>query len=167
MEAEALAILSAALRYIPGLRENPRTAAAKRWLPWLCAFSGARVREMGQLRRQDLQREGELWVLRITPEAGTVKTDEARHFVLHKQLIDLGFPAFVQASPEGPLFVTPGKSGDVLGPLAGLLNRNARIRSPHRARPQRSAKPRMATPFHDHFANQLPCLQRDHGSCRP
>ncbi|AWN38927.1 DUF6538 domain-containing protein [Methylobacterium radiodurans] len=123
VEAEAHAILSAALHYVPGPREDARTAAAKRWLPWLCAFSGARVGEMGQLRRQDLRREGDLWVLHITPEAGTVKTDEAREVVLHQQLIKLGFPAFVQASAEGPLFLTPGKGGDVLGPLAGLLNR--------------------------------------------
>jgi hypothetical protein len=78
VETEAQAILSAALHYAPGPREHARTAAAKRWVPWLCAFSGARVGEMAQLRRQDIRREGELWVLRITPEAGTVKTGEAR-----------------------------------------------------------------------------------------
>jgi integrase len=122
-EAEAQAILSAAIHYVPGPKESTRTAAAKRWLPWLCAFSGARVGEMGQLRRQDLRREGDLWVLRITPEAGTVKNDEAREIILHQQLIELGFPAFVEASAEGPLFLTPGEGGDVLGPLAGLLNR--------------------------------------------
>ena len=77
----------------------------------------------GQLRRQDIRREGELWVIHITPEAGTVKTDEAREVVLHHQLVELGFPAFVADSREGPLFLTPGKGGDVLGPLSGLLNR--------------------------------------------
>ena len=34
-------------------------------------------------------------VIRITPEAGTVKTDEARDVVLHPHLIELGFPEFV------------------------------------------------------------------------
>ena len=123
VESEAYAILAAALHYVPGEREDARTAAAKRWLPWLCAFSGARIGEMGQLRRQDIRREGELWVIHITPEAGTVKTDEAREVVLHHQLVELGFPAFVADSREGPLFLTPGKGGDVLGPLSGLLNR--------------------------------------------
>ena len=123
VETEAYAILSAALHYVPGQRENVRTATAKRWVPWLCAFSGARVGEIGQLRRQDLRREGDLWVLRITPEAGTVKTDEVRDVVLHPQILELGFLAFVEASSEGPLFLTPGIGGDVLGPLAGLLNR--------------------------------------------
>lgn len=123
VEAEAYAILSGALHYVSGKREGSGTAAAKRWLPWLCAFSGARVGEVAQLRRQDLRHEGGLWVINITPEAGTVKNDEARDIVLHKQLIELGFPAFVKASAEGHLFLKPGKEGDVLGPLQALKNR--------------------------------------------
>lgn len=123
IESEATAILSAALAYEPGLRELPGTAAAKRWIPWLCAFSGARVGEIAQLRRQDIRREGDFWVIRVTPEAGTVKTNQARDVVLHPQLIELGFTRFVEASAEGPLFLMPAKDGDVLGPLAGLLNR--------------------------------------------
>ena len=123
VEAEAYAILSAALYYVPGKREGAGTAAAKRWLPWLCAFSGARVGEMAQLRRQDLRRDGDLWVINITPKAGTVKNDEARDIVLHQQLVELGFPAFVEASAEGHLFIKLGKEGDVLGPLQALKNR--------------------------------------------
>lgn len=42
--------------------------------------------------------------------------NEAREVVLHPQVVELGFPAFVEALPEGPLFLTPAKSGDVLGP---------------------------------------------------
>lgn len=123
VEAEAYAILSAALHYVSGKREGAGTASAKRWLPWLCAFSGARVGEMAQLRRQDLRREGDIWVINITPDAGTVKNNEARDIVLHNQLIELGFPAFVKASPEGHLFLKLGKGGDVLGPLQALKNR--------------------------------------------
>ncbi|RLQ84844.1 DUF6538 domain-containing protein [Notoacmeibacter ruber] len=120
---EANAILSAALNYEPIPRELPSTAAAKHWIPWLCAFSGARVGEIGQLRRQDIRFENGFWVLRITPDAGTVKTNQARDIVLHPQLIDLGFHLFVEAAQPGPLFVVPGKNGDVAGPLSGLLNR--------------------------------------------
>jgi integrase len=54
---EARAILAAALNYGPG-SERPCTAFAKRWVPWLCAFTGARVGELAQLRREDLRREG-------------------------------------------------------------------------------------------------------------
>lgn len=123
VEAEAHAILSASLAYVPSSREQPVTAAAKRWIPWLCAFSGARVGEIAQLRRQDIRRESEWWVFRITPEAGTVKTNQARDIVLHPQLVHLGFPEFVEASAQGHLFLMPAEDGDVLGPLAGLLNR--------------------------------------------
>jgi integrase len=124
-DAEARAILKAALSYPGGKGEQPRTAAAKRWVPWLCAYTGARVGEVAQLRKQDLRREGRLWVLSITPEAGTVKTNEARDVVLHGHLVELGFPAFVQAAAPGHLFVKPDASGNVLGALRGLKNRLA------------------------------------------
>lgn len=123
-EEEAIAILSAASRLKPG-RERPCTFAAKRWVPWLCAYTGARVGELAQLRKQDVSRSGEHWVIRVTPEAGTVKTNEARTIVLHPHLIDLGFHAFVQAAPPGHLFLKLGKNGDVLAPLKGLTNRLA------------------------------------------
>ena len=64
-------------------------------------------------------------MIRLTPEAGTIKTNEARTVVLHAHLIELGFPAFVEAAPPGHLFLKPSKSGDVLGPLQGLKNRLA------------------------------------------
>lgn len=123
-DAEAQALLQAALAYQPG-KEHPKTAAAKRWIPWLCAFTGARLGEIGQLRRQDIQQIDGEWVICITPEAGTVKTGDARQVVLHPQLIDLGFVRFSEACPEGPLFLTSRPSGDVLGPLQGLKNRIA------------------------------------------
>ncbi|MBB3952352.1 DUF6538 domain-containing protein [Aureimonas jatrophae] len=121
-DAEAIAILQAASTFELG-RENARTGAAKRWVPWLCAFTGARLGEIAQLRKEDVtQRDGH-WVVRITPEAGTVKTNEAREVVLHYQLQQLGFPTFIEQAPKGHLFITVGKEGDVLGPLQGLKNR--------------------------------------------
>jgi integrase len=123
-EAEAKAILAAALAHKQG-KESSRTSAAKRWVPWLCAFTGARVGEVAQLRKEDVTQRDEHWVIRITPEAGTVKTNEAREVVLHRQLVSLGFPEFVQASAEGHLFVTPATDGDVLGSLQSVKNRLA------------------------------------------
>jgi integrase len=123
-DAEANAILKAALEHQSG-QENPKTTAAKRWVPWLCAFTGARVGEVAQLRKEDVTERDGHWIIRITPEAGTVKTNEAREVAVHPQLVDLGFPAFVQQSSRGPLFLIPGKGGEVLGPLQGLKNRLA------------------------------------------
>jgi integrase len=121
-DAEAKAILKAALAHASG-RESPRTSAAKRWVPWLCALTGARVGEIAQLRKADVAERDGHWVMRITPEAGTVKTNEAREIVLHPQLVSLGFSEFVAASSDGHLFLTPAVSGDVLGPLQGIINR--------------------------------------------
>ena len=45
--------------------------------------------------------------------------------MLHPQLVEQGFPAFVQGAGEGHLFLTPAKDGDVLGPLQGVKNRLA------------------------------------------
>jgi integrase len=118
-EEEARAILSAASK-VDG---EGRTDAARRWVPWLAAYTGARVGELAQLRKQDVTREGDHWVLLLTPEAGTIKTNEARKVVAHPHLIELGFPEFVTSAPAGHLFLKPSKSGDVLGPLQGLKNR--------------------------------------------
>ncbi|WP_311276831.1 DUF6538 domain-containing protein [Methylobacterium sp. WCS2018Hpa-22] len=123
-DLEAIALLKAALLY-ENARESNLTAAAKRWVPWLCAFTGARVGEIAQLRREDVRLEGDYWLIRITPEAGTQKTDEAREVVLHPQLVALGFPEFCGQSSEGHLFLQRAKNGDVLGPLQGLKNRLA------------------------------------------
>ena len=87
---------------------------------------------MVQLRKQDLRQVGELWVLRITPEAGTVKNNEAREVVLHPHLVTQGFPEFVQGAKlpplttqKGYLFLRPAKDGDALGPLHGVKNKLA------------------------------------------
>ena len=53
------------------------SAAARRWVPWLCAYTGARVGEITQLRRADIAEQEGVNVINITPEAGTVKTGKA------------------------------------------------------------------------------------------
>lgn len=122
---EAQAILKAADAHQQG-SERPKTFAAKRWVPWLCAYTGARVGEVAQLRKEDVRKVGKHWVIHITPDAGTVKTDQARDVVLHEHLVAKGFPEFAQGCKEGHLFLTPAKkTGDVLGPLQGVKNRLA------------------------------------------
>ncbi|WP_238542202.1 site-specific integrase [Sphingomonas sp. PAMC 26621] len=106
---EARAILTATL--IPaGSRMAPGHALARRWIPWLCAYSGARVNEISQLRKEDVQFVDGVWVLRITPEAGTVKGKAARLVPLHSHIIEQGFLAVVQRRAEGPLFFDPSRT---------------------------------------------------------
>jgi len=123
---EAEAILTAALN-LSRAQEKPKTFAAKRWVPWLCAYTGARVGELAQLRKEDIRHDGAHWIATITPEAGTVKTNEARDVVLHDHLEELGFMAFVKDATAGHLFLTPSASGAVLGPWRGVKNRIAEL----------------------------------------
>jgi integrase len=45
--------------------------------------------------------------LRLTPEAGTIKTGAARVVPVHEHLIEQGFLAFVKTAGKGPLFYNP------------------------------------------------------------
>jgi hypothetical protein len=67
---EASIILQAAVQV--EVRPGQPWDAARRWVPWLCAYTGARVGEVTQLRAQDIDDVRK--TVRITPEAGTVKT---------------------------------------------------------------------------------------------
>lgn len=117
-DKEATAILIAARDYVPSVTDNaattelPQTVAAKRWAPALCAFSGARVTEITQLRKEDFRQEGETHVMRIAPDAGTVKAGGYRDVPLHPQLIEMGFLDFLAAAPAGPLFYRAVKGRD-------------------------------------------------------
>ena len=132
---EAVKVLSVSVGYRPPETTNPSNqesahlSAAKKWVPLLCAFTGSRVTEMTQLRREDLRQDGEHWILRINPDAGSVKTKQYRDVPLHNQIIALGFIDFVNASKPGPLFHGAKIASDYLtgakvtaGKLSGWLN---------------------------------------------
>lgn len=121
-ETEASTILRAAFSERE-TRDAPNLVRAKRWVPWLCAFTGARVGEILQLRKQDIGRDGEYDFLEITPLAGPVKTDEARKVVIHAQLVALGFLEFVAKAAQGPLFLKPATDGYHRGQMQALKNR--------------------------------------------
>jgi integrase len=106
-DAEAHTILIATLAAAPNL--PPDHQRARRWVPWLCAYSGARVNEITQLRKEDIFTENGVPVMRITPEAGRTKTNEARVVPLHPHLIEQGFANMVEALPAGPLFYDPSR----------------------------------------------------------
>jgi len=88
-------------------REPDFTKLAFKWVPWLCAYTGARGGEIAQLRGVDFIVEYGVHAVRITPEAGTVKTGEYRHVPLHPHLIELGILDMVKQRGPGPLFYVP------------------------------------------------------------
>jgi integrase len=116
-EDEWRIVLNASLAPPPP-RMSSHNAMARRWVPWLCAYTGSRPGEVTQLRAQDVYCDNGLWVLRITPEAGTVKGRRARIVPIHEHLIEQGFVELVQARRNGPLFYNAdGRRSGVSDPL--------------------------------------------------
>jgi integrase len=111
-EEETTTILAHAKKYRRGPRESRQVAMAKRWVPWLCAYTGSRIGEMCQLRKQDVSEEYGIPVLKITPIAGTTKNKMPRAVPIHQHLIDEGFLDFVQSQPDGYLFLTAKVGGE-------------------------------------------------------
>jgi integrase len=103
---EARRILTATLAPVSA-NVSAEHALARRWIPWLCAYTGSRVNEMSQLRAEDVMQLDGIWTIRVTPEAGTVKANEARTVPLHSHLIEQGFHAVAVAKGTGPLFYDP------------------------------------------------------------
>ena len=74
--------------------------AAARWIPLIAIFTGARRREIAQLRVEDIQSEGAILHFRITDvgEGQSVKTaGSIRRVPFHPELIRCGLPEFVEA----------------------------------------------------------------------
>ncbi|GLS42689.1 DUF6538 domain-containing protein [Methylobacterium brachythecii] len=105
-DREACLILSASLRVQPD-DVSPLHRAARRWVPWLCAYTGSRVNEITQLRAEDVVFDDGVWALRITRDAGRVKDRKPRLIPLHPHVVEQGFLEFVEACAAGPLFYEP------------------------------------------------------------
>lgn len=102
---EARIILSASLR---------EKDTVKRWVPWLGAYSGARVSELCQLRVDDVVEVDGIWCMKFDPEAGPLKNNSSERTIpLHPALVDGGFLTFVKSVKKGPLFphLAPDKFG--------------------------------------------------------
>lgn len=105
-EQEAKIILKASL-LVTTDKLSPQRALARRWVPWICAYTGARVNEITQLRGDDVVIIEGIWAIRITPEAGGQKENRARTVPLHSHLIEQGFPAVAKAAGASPIFYDP------------------------------------------------------------
>lgn len=109
-EEEAVAILTASLG-VPPKRLSSHLAAARRWVPWICAYTGARVNEITQTRASDIKKVDGTWCIHITPEAGTQKSGSKRDVPLHEHLIDQGLVAFAQAKAGDRRLFTAEEDG--------------------------------------------------------
>ena len=78
----------------------------RRWVPWIGAYSGARVSEICQLRREDIVEIEGIWCMKVMPEAGSVKTSGSERVIpLHPALVASGFLEFAaQETRRADLF---------------------------------------------------------------
>ena len=77
------------------------------WIPRIMAFSGCRLGEAAQLRKEDVRQEAGVWVLDINENHPDkqLKTAASRRLVpLHPELARMGFLPFLQQQPEGFLW---------------------------------------------------------------
>jgi integrase len=100
------------------LKATRSETGAKRWIPWLLLWTGARLDEVAQLTKEDVRQDLSLvrelgqeagWYIDIHPgapgEGRRVKTaGSVRRVPLHQQVVDEGFVEWVLARPDGPLF---------------------------------------------------------------
>jgi integrase len=90
----------------------------RRWVPLLCAYSGARLSEVCQLRVKDVFQQGGVWCMKFDPEAGSLKNENSERAVpLHPAIVESGFLQFVAAARSGPLFT--GLHADRFGNRGG------------------------------------------------
>jgi integrase len=86
-DKQAAAILAAA--------EEARSPVY-RWIPLLCALSGARVAEIAQLGGEDVRETDGIWHMQIRAEAGSVKNVTSERDVPLPYLISSGFLNFAK-----------------------------------------------------------------------
>ncbi|MDA9424589.1 DUF6538 domain-containing protein [Bradyrhizobium sp. CCBAU 53380] len=103
---QALTILSATVAR-PSHLMSAEMRAARRWVPWICAYSGARVNEITSLLPSDVQQILGHWCFVLRPEI--TKGKRLRRVPIHKHLLDQKFMIYVEARRKlgKPLFYDP------------------------------------------------------------
>jgi integrase len=81
---------AAEVRAFLALCKADGTTAAQRLIPAICAYSGARLNEIAQLDRDDIQRVDGIWIFKIQGGEGkALKTaNAARTVPIHSSLVD-------------------------------------------------------------------------------
>jgi integrase len=86
-------------------------AAVRRWLPWLCAYSGARVNELTSLHPTDIS-HGPKSIHCMVIKPSLEKTAQWRVVPIHSHVIEQGFLDYVAEREKlnKPLFYDPDRS---------------------------------------------------------
>jgi integrase len=103
---EIYAILKASLG--PHDEVSQEVANTRRWVPWLLAYTGARVAEMTRLESRHILFEAGVWGIDIQQS----KNGRPRIVPIHRHLITQGFLDFVRERDGLPLFFDAEKLKD-------------------------------------------------------
>jgi integrase len=115
---------------------------ALRWVPWLVAYTGARLEEVCQALVSDIRTEGKITYLDINaddPSKSLKNAGSVRKVPLHRAIIAEGFLKYVAKLPkDGPLFpdLTPdrfGRRGGNGTKIIGRWVRAAGVTDPRKA----------------------------------
>lgn len=106
---QALAILSATVA-TPSHLISLEMKAARRWVPWVCAYTGARVNEITSLLPSDIQKISGIWCFVLRPEL--TKGKRLRRVPIHKHLCEQKFLEYVEERRRigKPLFYDPARA---------------------------------------------------------
>jgi integrase len=110
-DAQAETILTATLATFSHLT-TPETRAARRWIPWICAYTGARVNEITSLLPSDVRPDEETGIECIYLRPEMTKGDYERVIPVHSHLIEQEFLDYVakRAKARLPLFYDPKRA---------------------------------------------------------
>ena len=106
---QALTILSATVAPRSRLISE-EMRAARRWVPWICAYTGARVNEVTSLLPSDVQKILGHWCFVLRPEI--TKGKRLRRVPVHRHLEKQGFLKYVEERRRRgkPLFYEPARA---------------------------------------------------------
>jgi integrase len=93
--------------FAKGFRPKGGAGEAAVWLPFIAYMTGMRLEEIGQLTKDDIKRQDDIWFFNLdhAPHIGRVLKNESsrRQIPIHPRLIELRFLDLVSAS-SGRLF---------------------------------------------------------------
>ncbi|MCK1600667.1 hypothetical protein IVB02_04310 [Bradyrhizobium sp. 166] len=106
---QALTILSATVA-TPSHLISREMKAARRWVPWICAYTGARVNEITSLLPSDVRQIMGHWCFVLRPEV--TKGKRLRRVPVHKHLLEQKFIDYVEQRRKAgkPLFYEPSRA---------------------------------------------------------
>ncbi|MGL4284738.1 MAG: site-specific integrase [Phreatobacter sp.] len=88
---------------------------SRRWIPWLTALTGSRISTIVNLRQEDIIKVDDIWCIRISRQAGPIKTAASERIVpIHPLILARGFIDFAFSSTRDRLFINRTRDDFIL-----------------------------------------------------